>query len=243
MIIEQEGILEWTFYNDMDSSKRKYLRESYEDTRKKNPSSHSGKGAPAIDFSTSHASGTLRQKSGVAQPAEIPDIERKIVGALLDSLAGRAQDDSSPNIAHAAQDIMVTIFATGSGVAIRGKDEILQAMAEPIRRRREFIQSLAMTRQNKNSPYYSEQDWIQWLSSDPLSDPDMDAAVQKWKSDFVENSMIQKKKVDELFPSRFPRVEKRSALFDQRRLGISRAQELYQCGTGHLLLKTSASGG
>jgi hypothetical protein len=143
-------------------------------------------------------SGEEVHNSGVSQPAEIQNRERQIVVELIDTLAGRAQDDSSPNIAHAAQDIMATLFATGSGVAIRSKDEILQAMVEPIRRRREFVLSMAKTRQNEYSAYYSEQDWIQWLSLHPLSEFDMDDAVQKWKSDFVENEMTKKTKVDEL---------------------------------------------
>jgi hypothetical protein len=159
-------------------------------------------------------SGEEVHNSGVAQPTENQDGEHQIVVELIDTLADRAQDDSSPNIANAAQDIMATLYATGSGVAIRSRDEILQAMVEPIRRRREFVLSMATTRQNEYNAYYSEQDWIQWLSTHPLSDFDMDDAVQKWKSDFVANHMIKKTKVDELLllDSRASKKEARSLI-------------------------------
>ena len=61
-------------------------------------------------------------------------------------------------------------------------EQVLRAMAEPIRLREEYIRVASAAR--APGSIWSEEEWNEWLSSRPLSKEDMEGVVASWKEHF-----------------------------------------------------------
>ena len=103
---------------------------------------------------------------------EIVQIAQADNGALTEGDSPEASRHELPEVRMAAQDLLETLYSSMDGCAIRTKEEVLQAMTTPIRRRQKYIDTLA-----KHSLRVLYATW-------PLSEKDMDAAVKQWKHDF-----------------------------------------------------------
>ena len=100
--------------------------------------------------------------------------------------AGEMQPQVAAEIRLAAQDLLHTLFSCRGGRAINSEDEVLQALAIPMRRRQEFVNSIAQNRGVSQPAMwkYTVDQWRDWYSERLLSEPDMDLAVKQWKRDF-----------------------------------------------------------
>ena len=120
---------------------------------------------------------------------KIAEVAQADNGALLEGDLPRETRYEDPEIRMAAQDLLHTIYTCHGGVAPRTEQAVLQAMATPIRRRQEYVKTLAASRGVLHPApgfhAYTEKDWLDWYAKTPLSEADMDAAVSQWKEDFL----------------------------------------------------------
>ena len=106
--------------------------------------------------------------------------------ALTDASHDAPTQQPQPATQHAAQDILCTLFTSKGGTAIRSLEEVLQRMSEPIRRRKEVVSSIT-----QGTAAYTVEECVQWFRHHPLGEREMDAAVERWKSEFEANDMRQ----------------------------------------------------
>ena len=106
--------------------------------------------------------------------------------ALTDASHDAPTQQPQPATQHAAQDILCTLFTSKGGTAIRSLEEVLQCMSEPIRRRKEVVSSIT-----QGTAAYTVEEWMQWFRHHPLGEREMDAAVERWRSEFEANDMHQ----------------------------------------------------
>ena len=123
--------------------------------------------------------------SGVAQPAHA-DILNVIEGISQTAMADNAEEP--PRLRLAAQDLLQVLYMIQGGYAIRPDDELVLKVSFPIRVRKNMVQRIANYR---GAPQpagtrggFTVQQWIAWYDSEPLSDPDFEWALGKWKEEF-----------------------------------------------------------
>ena len=89
------------------------------------------------------------------------------------------------------------IFSCKDSRAIKSEEEVLDLVAEPIRRREAYIHKLAIIRgvPQPAPGQYTMQQWKWWLSSRPLDNEDMEGAVDEWKKDFENAEFRQTEQV------------------------------------------------
>ncbi len=127
------------------------------------------------------------ESAGNAEVGEIAD-------DLLETLSNHANNENL-----AAQELLNIIFSCKDSRAIKSKQEVLDLVAEPIRRRRTYIHKLAVIRGVRQPAVgqYTMRQWKWWLSSRPLNETDMEGAVDEWKKDFENAEFRQKEQVAE----------------------------------------------
>jgi hypothetical protein len=127
------------------------------------------------------------ETAGNAEVGEIAD-------DLLETLSNHANNENL-----AAQELLNIIFSCKDSRAIKSKQEVLDLVAEPIRRRRTYIHKLAVIRGVRQPAVgqYTMRQWKWWLSSRPLNETDMEGAVDEWKKDFENAEFRQKEQVAE----------------------------------------------
>ncbi len=135
-----------------------------------------------------------RAGSTSAQTEQEDEGDWGVADDVLETLSDRADNEDS-----AAQDVLNIIFSCKDSRAIKSKQEVLDLMAEPIRRREAYIDKLAVMRgvRQPTRRQYTMQQWKQWLSSRPLDKEDMDGAVREWKKDFENAEFRQQEQVAE----------------------------------------------
>jgi hypothetical protein len=86
---------------------------------------------------------------------------------------------------HAAQSLMTTIHIEGT--IVRDPKQVLAALAEPIRRRRAYVDHVAHSRgvaqPTASRGQYAAKEWIHWYQNNPLTEEDFEACLNQWKSD------------------------------------------------------------
>ena len=102
--------------------------------------------------------------------------------ALTDASHDAPTQQPQPATQHAAQDILCTLFTSKGGTAIRSLEEVLQCMSEPIRRRKEVVFSIT-----QGTAAHA----VEYFRHHPLGEGEMNAALERWKSEFEANDMHQ----------------------------------------------------
>ena len=125
------------------------------------------------------------ESAGNAEVGEIAD-------DLLETLSNHANNENL-----AAQELLNIIFSCKDSRAIKSKQEVLDLVAEPIRRREAYIHKLAVIRgvPQPAAGQYTMKQWKRWLSSRPLNETDMEGAVDEWKKDFENAEFRQREQV------------------------------------------------
>ena len=105
---------------------------------------------------------------------------------VLSDLGTRAIGDDAR-----ADDILTSLLFTDHGMRVRSDQELMQGLGRVIERRHRFIHKVAHERgvvQPARGEYTTEE-WIRWLSTQPLSERDMARGLEEWKIDFKENEV------------------------------------------------------
>ena len=141
----------------------------------------------------SHLADT-RAGSTSARTEQQDEADWRIAHDLLETLSNHADNENS-----AAQELLNIIFSCKDSRAIKSKQEVLDLVAEPIRRREAYIHKLAIIRgvPQPAPGQYTMQQWKWWLSSRPLDKEDMEGAVHEWKKDFENAEFRQQEQVAE----------------------------------------------
>ena len=152
------------------------------------------KPVPVAEIEAASSSGDGLHLATSAQTEQEDEADWGVADDVLETLSDRADNEDS-----AAQDVLNIIFSCKDSRAIKSKQEVLDLMAEPIRRRRAYIHKLAVMRgvRQPTRRQYTMQQWKQWLSSRPLDKEDMDGAVREWKKDFENAEFRQQEQVAE----------------------------------------------
>jgi hypothetical protein len=139
----------------------------------------------------SHLADT-RAGSTSARTEQQDEADWRIAHDLLETLSNHADNENS-----AAQELLNIIFSCKDSRAIKSKQEVLDLVAEPIRRREAYIHKLAVIRGvlQPAPGQYTMQQWKWWLSSRPLDKEDMEGAVDEWKKDFENAEFRQTEQV------------------------------------------------
>jgi hypothetical protein len=66
------------------------------------------------------------------------------------------------------------------GAIVRDSEQVLAALAEPIRRRRAYVDRVAHSRSGVERTHA---EWIRWYEHNPLTEDDFKACLNEWKSD------------------------------------------------------------
>ncbi len=141
----------------------------------------------------SHLADT-RAGSTSARTEQQDEADWRIAYDLLETLSNHANNENL-----AAQELLNIIFSCKDSRAIKSKQEVLDLVAEPIRRRRTYIHKLAVSRGVRQPAVgqYTMRQWKWWLSSRPFNETDMEGAVVEWKKDFENAEFRQKEQVAE----------------------------------------------
>ncbi len=152
------------------------------------------KPVPVAEIEAASSSGDGLHLATSAQTEQEDEADWGVADDVLETLSDRADNEDS-----AAQDVLNIIFSCKDSRAIKSKQEVLDLMAEPIRRREAYIDKLAVMRgvRQPTRRQYTMQQWKQWLSSRPLDKEDMDGAVREWKKDFENAEFRQQEQVAE----------------------------------------------
>ena len=118
--------------------------------------------------------------------------ESKAVDNVVTTLVQHVHEENA-----AAQNLLSTIISCKDGRAIRSREQMMELMVEPMRRREAYIDKLARRRGiSEPAPgQYTSEEWKNWLMSRPLDDTDMTGALNEWKEDFKDEHFKQKEKV------------------------------------------------
>jgi hypothetical protein len=169
--------------------------------------------------------------SGVVQPAAVPAEPRRMlfsegqhlaeyrdvneeVQQYMDRISeeAAADTDSAPasQSTLAAQSLLAAFFINGN--TIRDPEQLVQAMAEPIRRRRAYVFAVANRRGVAQCLGYTVQAWTNWYANNPLSPNDLEEAVKQWKHDFpIHQETLDKIRELEELNTRHSKAEARRA--------------------------------
>ncbi len=146
---------------------------------------------PTTVSDCSHLADT-RAGSTSARTEQQDEADWRIAYDLLETLSNHADNENS-----AAQELLNIIFSCKDSRAIKSKQEVLDLVAEPVRRREAYIHKLAVIRgvRQPAAGQYTMEQWKRWLSSRPLNETDMEGAVDEWKKDFENAEFRQKEQV------------------------------------------------
>jgi acetone carboxylase gamma subunit len=117
-----------------------------------------------------------RAGSTSAQTEQQDEADWGVADDFLETLSGHADNEDS-----AAQELLNIIFSCKDSRAIKSKQEVLDLVAEPVRRREAYIHKLAVIRgvPQPAAGQYTMQQWKWWLSSRPPDKEDMEGAVDE----------------------------------------------------------------
>jgi hypothetical protein len=110
--------------------------------------------------------------------AEIQQFVEKISATALE------ENDFPAASQLAAQHLMQMLFSTKDGQYSKTREQVVKAMAEPIRRRQDCINKHANHHGLDNSNSYSVIEWKYWLTEQPLQTNMMNDAIRQWKYEF-----------------------------------------------------------
>jgi hypothetical protein len=146
---------------------------------------------PTTVSDCSHLADT-RAGSTSAHTEQQDEADWGLADDLLETLSDHADNENS-----AAQELLNIIFSCKDSRAIKSKQEVLDLVAEPVRRREAYIHKLAVIRgvPQPAAGQYTMKQWKRWLSSRPLNETDMEGAVDEWKKDFENAEFRQKEQV------------------------------------------------
>ena len=113
-------------------------------------------------------------------------------GEVLSDLGTRALGDDAR-----ADDILTSLLFTDHGMRVRSDQELAQGVGRVIERRQQFIHKVAHERGDSQHArgVYTTEEWIRWLSTQPLNERDMERGLGEWKGDFMENEMAKSAEV------------------------------------------------
>ena len=113
-------------------------------------------------------------------------------GEVLSDLGTRALGDDAR-----ADDVLTTLLFTDHGMRVRSDQELAQGLGRVIERRQQFIHKVAHERGDSQHArgVYTTEEWIRWLSTQPLNERDMERGLGEWKGDFMENEMAKSAEV------------------------------------------------
>ena len=78
-----------------------------------------------------------------------------------------------------ADDILTLLLFTDHGMRVRSDQELMQGLGRVIERRRQFIHKVAHERGVVQPAWglYTTEEWIRWLSTQPLNEKDMERGL------------------------------------------------------------------
>jgi len=157
----------------------------------RHPAMYSGSGVTQPTAISSYAHPTdnpdpaeqFRPNHDVAQ--EVTQLVEKIEETASAAETSEQRSVHDPPIQQAAQNLMTHIYFNDA--IVRDPEQVVAALAEPIRRRRDYVTRLAQSRgvaqPTAARDGYTQTEWIDWYEQNPLTEYDFKKCLDEWKND------------------------------------------------------------